>query len=640
MRTLRPYLIAVAVTLPIVSMAQLASWCIAPEYDNVELIGSDLYRTEKDGVTSLWTLQGKKISDMTGSQLMPFSEGMAVVVDVTDPTLLKALIDSKGVMTDMSKYGYRINPDYPYYSDGYLLVQNQQDYVYLNKQGQSVFGPFAMAYPFSDGVASVRAYDGTDRNNKDLFWAYVSENFPSFPDDYKFDEVVFNSSFSGGKAVAIIGKDAYLLTLDSAMNVTTAPIYFSEVQDPQNLVTVTKKDLEGEWNNGTLTIRGKNSLLQFDKNLRPTAVKFMDAPNITFNETKGDSVKLATELEPFTDTNNKKGIKMDGTTFLSGQFEDVASCLGNQAIVTTKDGMKGVVRIDKDGGIQLRLNNDDNIGFSHRYAVVKLTGTFPSYMDVDKAILVSCSPDCEILSETRRETKNVECNTLSYDCRLEIPENLSDTLQNHDYFYALSYNGLTSVSHKVTIPEWYMQFYEVEFGKTAFKLNGQNSLNVDFELTKSDLAPADGSNYFKSVELVSKDSISAPSLNKINENRYSFTLPVAGRDRANLAVRITEAGCPSIEYPFVINLSRNEGMSNVKMMNSGVAQNAKPMAQSQMPVASQPVQQPQQTVPAQPQQAVQPQQMAQPQQAVQPQTQQPVESAPAQMVNVEISTAS
>lgn len=638
MRTLRPYLIAAAMTLPIVSMAQLASWCIAPEYDKVELIGTDLYRTEKDGMASLWTLQGKKISDMAGFKLMPFCEGMAAVVDVTDQTLLKAIVDSKGVMTDMSEYGYRINPDYPCYSDGYLLVQNQQDYVYLNKQGQSVFGPFAMAYPFSDGVACVRAYNGSDRNKKDLFWAYVSENFPSFPEDYKFDEVVFNSSFSGGKAVAVIGKAAHLLTIDSAMNVTVAPIYSSETEDPNNMVTVTKKNLEGEWNNGILTIQGKNSLLQFDKNLRPTAVKFMDAPNIVFNEAKSDSIKFDTELEPFIDTNNKKGIKMDGNTFLSGQFEDVESCLGNQAIVTTKDGTKGVVRIDKDGGIQLRLNNDDNIGFSHRYAVVKLTGTFPSYMDVDKAVLVSRSPDCEILPETRRETKNVECNTLSYDCRLEIPKNLSDTLQNHDYFYALSYNGLTSENHKVTVSEWYMQFYEVEFGKTAFKLNGHNSLNVDFELTKSDLAPADGSNYFKSVELVSKDSISAPALNKINENRYSFTLPIVDRDRANLAVRITEVGCPSIEYPFVINLSRNEGMSNVKMMNSGVAQNTKPEAQTQqskIPVVAQPVQQPQPAALSQPQ--TQP--VVQPQQQ-QREWQQSVESAPAQMVNVEISTAS
>ena len=493
-----------------------------------------------------------------------------------------------------------------------------------------------MAYPFSDGVASVRAYEGADRNNKDLFWAYVSETFPSFPDDYKFDEVVFNSSFSGGKAVAIIGKDAYLLTLDSAMNVTSTPIYFSEVQEPQNMVTVNKKDIEGGWNNGTLSIQGKNSLMQFDKNLRPTAVKFMDAPNITFAVPDTAAVKLASNLEPFTDTNNKQGIKMDGTTFLSGQFDDVASCLGNQAIVTTKDGMKGVVRIDKDGGIQLRLNNDDNIGFNHRYAVVKLTATFPSYMDADKAILVSCSPDCEILSETRRETKNVECNTLSYDCRLEIPKNLSDTLQNHDYYYALSYNGLTSVSHKVTIPEWYMQFYEVEFGKTAFKLNGQNSLNVDFELTKSELAPADGSNYFKSVELVSKDSVAAPSLNKINENRYSFTLPIDGRDRADLAIRITEAGCPSIEYPFVINLSRNSGMSNVKMMNSGVAQNVSQNVEPKQPQQIAPQPAPHASVP-QTAPAQQPQQMAQPQQQM---PAQPVEASPAQMVNVEISTAS
>ena len=639
MRTLRPYLIAAALTLPIASMAQMASWCISPEYDKVELIGTDMYRTEKDGMTSLWTLKGKKIADMTGSKLMPFKDGVAVVVDATDPTLLKSVINSKGGTTDLSKYGYRINPDYPYYSDGYLLVQNQQDYIFINKEGQSTFGPFAMAYPFSDGVASVRAYEGADRDNKNLFWAYVSENFPSFPEDYKFDEIVFNSSFSGGKAVAVMGKDAYLLSIDSAMNITMRPIYFSETQDPKNLVTVNKKDLDGEWNNDVLTIQGKNSMLQFDKNLRPTAVKFMDAPNITFQSNDTSTEKLVTVLEPFTDKNDLKGIKMDGTTYLSGQFDDITSCLGNQAIVTTKNGEQGVVRIDKEGGIQLRLNNNENIGFSHRHAIVKLTGTFPSDINIDRAVLISCSPDCEILPETRKETKNIECNTLSYDCRLTIPENLSDTLQNHDYFYAVSYDGLTSVSHKVTVPEWYMQFYEIDFGKTAFKLNGQNSLNVDFELTKSDMAPNDGNNYFKSVELISEDSVAAPVLNKINENRYSFTLPIAGRDRAALAVRITEAGCPSIEYPFAINFSPYTNTSNVKMMNSGVAQNVRP-AETQMPqpvAAPAPAPAPVQPQ-AQPVQTVQ-QPVAQPQTPVQAQPQTP-QSAPAQLVNVEISTAS
>ena len=106
-------------------------------------------------------------------------------------------------------------------------------------------------------------------------------------------------------------------------------------------------------------------MLQFDKNLRPTAVKFMDAPNITFQSNDTSTEKLVTVLEPFTDKNDLKGIKMDGTTYLSGQFDDITSCLGNQAIVTTKNGEQGVVRIDKEGGIQLRLNNNENIDFSH-----------------------------------------------------------------------------------------------------------------------------------------------------------------------------------------------------------------------------------------------------------------------------------
>ena len=111
-----------------------------------------------------------------------------------------------------------------------------------------------------------------------------------------------------------------------------------------------------------------------------------------------------------------------------------------------------------------------------------------------------------------------------------------------------------------------MKYYEVELSNNKFTVNANDTINVEFDLVKTDAARNDDTNYFKTVELLTSDKEGIP-LNKITENHYSFRVGTGNRDRLAFVVRITEIDCPSIEYPFVMVFQKPAPKSKNKSVN-------------------------------------------------------------------------
>ena len=187
----------------------------------------------------------------------------------------------------------------------------------------------------------------------------------------------------------------------------------------------------------------------------------------------------------------------------------------------------------------------------------------PSFIKCSSAVVTSKSEDCEILIETRTERENVEGNTLGYKCKLTIPQNLTDTLSRVDYKFSLKYDGLTSLDYGVSINEWYVKYYEVQLKTTSMTISAKDSVVVEFDLIKTDIARNDEANYYKEVELVSPDYEGGLTLNKITENHFSFKLSDIDKEKILFSVKITEVGCPPIEYPFVMTFEKKNRKTNV-----------------------------------------------------------------------------
>lgn len=523
--------------------AQIAKWMVRPTYDHIEMLDCGLIKLSMNGKIGLLDDTGKEILPLKYDSITTFKEGHALLFS---NSAFCAVIDTQGNTINVADKHYTVSEDSPSYSFGYLLVRKGNQHLFLDMEGREAYGPFAEAYPFFDGIARVKSYVNAQKNLIDTYYDYIKagEGAVILPDTDKGD-INFLSSFNDGKAIIVVKKRFY--TID-AVSYEMIPLSVDSTLNKKSLVVAVEKKIVPLANEGNYMVAAKNGIFTFDVNMRLARMELLDnePQNYTF---KQEMAKKHSSSFSITGNNNLFGLDYKGQNILPPQFEKIMSLKDNLAIVKS-DNKCGVITIDDKNHIRFKLNNNEHIGFTHQYYETMLAVMLPSYIKCSSAVVTSKSDDCEIQIETRTENENVEGNTLGYKCRLSIPQDLADTLMAHRYRYALKYDGLTSVDYIVSIPEWYVKYYEVELKNTSLSLNPTDSVNVEFDLIKTDVARNDEANYYKDVELVSLNYAGDLILNKITENHYSFRLSGIDQERVMFSVKITERGCPSIEYPF------------------------------------------------------------------------------------------
>lgn len=523
--------------------AQIAKWMVRPTYDHIEMLDCGLMKVSLNGKIGLLNNTGKEILSLEYDSITNFKEGYALLYN---NSAFCAVIDTQGNVINVADKHYTVSEEFPFYSFGYLLVRQGNQYLFLDAKGKEAYGPFAEACPFFDGMARVKSYVNVQKNLEETYYEYIKagEGAVTLPAVDK-DDINFLSSFNDGKAIAVVKKRFY--TIDAA-SYEMILLSVDSTLNKKSLVVAVEKKIIPLVNEGNYMVTAKNGVFTFDLHMRLMRMELLgnEPQNYTFNQ---EISKKHSSLYSIIGNNNLFGLDYKGQHILPLQFEKVISLKDNLAIVKS-DNKCGVVTVDEKNHIHFKLNNNEHIGFTHQYYETTLAVMLPSYIKCSSAVVTSKSDDCEIQIETRTENENVEGNTLGYKCRLSIPQDLADTLTTHSYHYALKYDGLTSVDYMVSIPEWYVKYYEVELKNTSLSLSPNDSVNVEFDLIKTDVARNDETNYYKNVELVSLNYDGELILNKITENHYSFRLSRIDQERIMFSVKITERGCPSIEYPF------------------------------------------------------------------------------------------
>lgn len=523
--------------------AQIARWMVRPNYDHIEMLDCGLMKVSMNGKIGLLNDIGEEVLPLKYDSITTFKENQALLFN---DNKFCAVVNIQGHVINVANKRYTVSEDCLSYSCGYLLVKKDNQYLFIDTEGVETYGPFAKAYPFNDGLACVKSYVNVQKNLDDTYYEYIKagEGPVILPGTDKSD-VNFLSSFNDGKAIAVIKKRFY--TIDAASYEMT-PLSVDSTQNKKSLVVAAEKKVIPLVNESNYIVAAKNGTFTFDAYMRLVRMELLD--NMPLNYTfKQEAAKNHSSSFSIIENNNIYGLDYKGQNILPPQFQQVISLKNDLAIVKSENKC-GVITVDDKNHIRFKLNNNEHIGFTHQYYETMLAVMLPSYIKCSSAVVASKSNDCEIQIETRTENENVEGNTLGYKCRLSIPQDLADTLMTHSYHYALKYDGLTSVDYTVSIPEWYVKYYEVELKNTSLSLNPTDSVYVEFDLIKTDVARNDEANYYKDVELVSLNYPGELTLNKITENHYSFRLSGIDQEQIMFSVKITERGCPSIEYPF------------------------------------------------------------------------------------------
>ncbi len=541
------------------SLGQIAYWKINPVFDDVKTLSNGLIEVRVGNKHGLYNSTGDVILPLDYDSIGTYANNEALLFN---DSKFVGFVNSEGELIDLSKAAYKLVPNQEFFSDGFLSVKKEDKYYFLNKTGLEVAGPFAEIHPYFGGFTAIKSYVDLANKPDETYLAYMDSNqeLIRITEFKKPDDLSFISSFREGKAVCVYKKKAYFLT----DTLTVSPISVDSVVTKKSIVSFDNKLVIPQANENGYVVYAKNAILTFNKKLQLDKIE--SGENLLYSFTESSSVpkNITSEFSDI-EKDGKYGLTYNGSVILPAQFSAVKLLEGKYALVKL-DGKWGVITIDSYNQFQFKLNDNEHIGFNHRFYIAKLATLMPSYIKCNNTTVYSKSPDCEIQIESRNEIENIERNTLTYDCKLSIPSSLSDTLATQEYIYALKYDGLQSIDYKVSIPEWYVKYYEVELSNTKFTVNPNDTITVEFDLVKTDAARNDDTNYFKTVELITPENENIP-LNKITENHYSFRIGSGNRERLAFVVKITENGCPSIEYPFEMIFTKPAPKSKNKSVN-------------------------------------------------------------------------
>lgn len=553
---LRMALLTVAGALSQTINAQVATWLVKPQYDDIHLIDNGLYQVTRNDKNGLIDASGKMILPLDFDSIMPFNENVAVLYN--DGNFV-AVTNLKGEVADFTGRRFKILPGEKRFRSGFLPVKKEGDWYFTDPSGEHVIGPFAWVSPFSEGKAIVKHYG--EKNPQDLVYDIIdSDGNPVFiktPEKDKFErkDITFISTFDDGRALCVAKKKVYLIDGETFM---AQPLATDKLNAKKTQVTVDK--VTAPLASGSdYVLQAKNGLFTFDSALRMRRMELDGSDPVVIQPAKVKVTTHRTSLAS-TEKDGRYGLAYKDTEVLPAQFEKVGDLKDNRAVVATSEGY-GILTVNPDDHFVFRLNNNEPIGFHHQFGEGKVTVHMPPSVKLGTARVVGRDERCEIQIDSRREVENIEGNTIHYDCRLTIPSDLSDQLKDYTYTFALKYDGLLSPDYKVKTSAWYVKSYDVDILNSSFAVGPNDVITVEFDLHKSELLYNDHGNYFKKVEVFAGNTPMA--IDKITENHFAFRLGNIDSDRINFNVRITEAGCPPINYPFelVFERSRNKKMS-------------------------------------------------------------------------------
>lgn len=546
------------------TFGQIAHWKVQPTFDDAKILPNGLIATINGQKCGLYDNNGNELLPIEYDGITDFADNVALLFN---DGKFSGIVNEKGNVVNLTNSGYTPILHQTFFSDNYLNVtnlkngDNASEFYYIDKKGNEVAGPFLAGFPYSDGFALIRKY-GNEKKQEDVYWAFIDTNqreinIPTFD---KKQSIQFLSSFRYGRAVCIYKNKGYFVT-DS---LTVVPLNVDTLDTKKSQLVIDGKSFDIQTNQENIVVTAKNAILTFNRLMQLDKI---EADGNILYEYVSPAIKETSISSEFSQNGNagEYGLTYNGSVLLPAQFTDVKLLNGKYALVKLNDKW-GFITVDPNNQFQFKLNNNEHMGFNHRFYITKLATLMPSYIKCNNTTVYSKSPDCEIQVESRNEIENIERNTLTYDCKLSIPESLSDTLASQEYTYALKYDGLQSIDYKISIPEWYVKYYEVELSNTKFTVNPNDTITVEFDLVKTDAARNDDTNYFKTVELITPENDNIP-LNKITENHYSFRIGSGDRDRLSFIVKITESGCPSIEYPFEMVFTKPAPKSKDKSVN-------------------------------------------------------------------------
>lgn len=535
--------------------AQVPRWVLHPKYDNIEMLGNGFYLVTNNGRTGVMNASEKEVVPLQYDKVSPFNTHYALVYK--DGRFVGYMSD-QGRVKEFPAGQYQV-AEQPSFYDGYLVVSNINGYFYLRASDDEVIGPFTGAMPFTEGYAVVKV---PNNPKKVLGGDYTIQVLSAKTGklerlnlgEYDTDDVDFISGVSNGKSIIVLKKRFHEYDFSKG---TLTPIHIDgNIANKKSRVMANERPVQVMSGENGFLVQFKTGQMTFDPLMRLTSIEYVgqgkkgvDVPEVAKEEKKSP---IQSKAFPGTDL---LGLNYNGKEILSAQFEKVSALWGNEAQVMT-GGKYGILSVDPNHSCRFVLNDNMAIGFEHKTATTNIKAVCPPYMKPSLMTLNSEDENCHINIDTRKENTNVETAVLSYQCSMDIPEEIGLDKSSTNTKFALNYDGLKLTAKVLPFDTWYVNNYTVQI----MKHNIEGSvLNAEILVNNGAMG---GKNFFRDVQVEAEDSVVC-NLTKITEEMYQARFYGWKDGTLRFSVDITEDGCPTLSYArsIAINTGKKTGKS-------------------------------------------------------------------------------
>lgn len=535
--------------------AQVPRWVLHPKYDNIEMLGNGFYLVTNNGRTGVMNASEKEVVPLQYDKVSPFNTHYALIYK--DGRFVGYMSD-QGRVKEFPAGQYQV-AEQPSFYDGYLVVSNINGYFYLRASDDEVIGPFTGAMPFTEGYAVVKV---PNNPKKVLGGDYTIQVLSAKTGklerlnlgEYDTDDVDFISGVSNGKSIIVLKKRFHEYDFSKG---TLTPIHIDgNIANKKSRVMANERPVQVMSSENGFLVQFKTGQMTFDPLMRLTSIEYVgqgkkgvDVPEVAKEEKKSP---IQSKAFPGTDL---LGLNYNGKEILSAQFEKVSALWGNEAQVMT-GGKYGILSVDPDHSCRFVLNDNMAIGFEHKTATTNIKAVCPPYMKPSLMTLNSEDENCHINIDTRKENTNVETAVLSYQCSMDIPEEIGLDKSSTNTKFALNYDGLKLTAKVLPFDTWYVNNYTVQI----MKHNIEGSvLNAEILVNNGAMG---GKNFFRDVQVEAEDSVVC-NLTKITEEMYQARFYGWKDGTLRFSVDITEDGCPTLSYArsIAINTGKKTGKS-------------------------------------------------------------------------------
>lgn len=541
------------------SEAQVAHWVIHPSYDEVRVAqgADDIFITDSAGVRTMWSYWGSPLVTTKGS-FQPIAEDMVVITTRNNDKSIWGFSDKWGKTYQLANC--QVTRDYPFFSDGYLLVKGPDSERFVSKKGKVSEGRFVNSYPFFNGFASCSSYENAVKQRGVYhFLIDNSLHVVTLKWDGKlvdWDDADFVSSVNENKKGIIVIKNK--LFIFDGDEVSIKPLYGKMNDDNlknqakaiDNFDRGLKRLNDSTWVFYAKGAKEGNLTVYLDNMLRTRMIQWNNKDVMRFDPVVERKPEEVTHLRS-TMGDKFWGLSWKGKEILPPQFDEEPVCFGINAFVN-KSGKWGVLRTREDNQFKLSLNKGNDIAFRHQKFETLLRLDLPKEIPASKVnVEIDPATGCEI-DKTSRFTKDTDYgNYVEYKCVLNIPEDLTDERYPIVYPTRILYDGLESPVIPFTVNGWHYKYFSVDVNDSETSVS-QRVVTFTFDITAERLS---GENVYP-VDVVLKTDSLYWEKEKLSEMRYKCKVHGLKSGVNEIAVQILEEGCPPTSFPFEFTYSQ------------------------------------------------------------------------------------